>query len=419
MRVGIIGGGAAGLATAWLLEHEHDVTLFEQDDRFGGHAHTITIEADGHRLAIDAGFQFFAPGAAYATFNRLLDILDVPRRSYPATLTVYGTARERPVVMPPLRAGRPVWSSFTPRALRTLIRFRRFLADVPAFLAQHDRTLTIGEYLEQQRLPRGFVDDFLLPLLLAFWCVEPSDFQRFTAYNALYYLGANMPTGLRAPDQSEIDGGLRVYVDALVGSLERATLRRDSAVRSLTRDPDGWTIEDADGRRQSFDQVVVATNARQALHLLESSPEADELCAQLRRLKYFDTTIAIHGDRRLMPRSESTWSVVNARWDGCHSSLSIWNPERGLPVFKSWVTFDQALPEPLYAVAKYEHGMVDADYFDAQGRLKALHGAHGLWLAGLYMDDADSHESAIRSAVNVAQRLAPASARLGRLAAAE
>ena len=231
MRVGIIGGGAAGLASAWLLEQEHEVTLFEKDERFGGHAHTVTIEAHGQRLDVDAGFQFFAPGAAYATFNRLLDILHVPRRSYPATLTVYHSEEQRPVVMPPLRGGLPVWSSFTPRALRTLIRFRRFLADVPAFLAQHDRTLTIGEYLERRRLPREFVDGFLLPLLLAFWCVEASDFQRFTAYNALYYLGANMPTGVRAPDQSEIEGGLKVYVDALVSSLDRTQLRRDSAVQ--------------------------------------------------------------------------------------------------------------------------------------------------------------------------------------------
>src|SRR6187401_3245849 len=74
VRVGIIGGGAAGLASAWLLEQEHEVTVFEKDDRFGGHAHTVTIEVDGRSLDVDAGFQFFAPGAAYATFNRLLDI---------------------------------------------------------------------------------------------------------------------------------------------------------------------------------------------------------------------------------------------------------------------------------------------------------------------------------------------------------
>jgi len=138
---------------------------------------------------------------------------------------------------------------------------------------------------------------------------------------------------------------------------------------------------------------------------------------QLSRFEYFDTAIAIHGDRRLMPQNESDWSVVNARWDGEHSALTVWDPGRGLPVFKSWVTFDERMPQPLYALARYEHGRVTPDYFDAQRRLRALQGAEGVWLAGLYTHDADSHESAIRSAVTVAQCLAPDSSRLGRLLA--
>ena len=165
------------------------------------------------------------------------------------------------------------------------------------------------------------------------------------------------------------------------------------------------------GIRSSFDQVVLATNARQALGLLETLPELEQTCDQLARFEYFDTTIAIHGDRRLMPRDESAWSIVNARSDGEHSSLSIWNPDRALPIFKSWVTYDERMPEPLYALVTYQHGKITPAYFDAQRRLSALKGSHGIWLAGLYTDDADSHESAVRSAVTVAEALAP-----GRLA---
>lgn len=415
MRIGIIGGGAAGLATAWLLERDHEVTLFEKDDRFGGHAHTVDIEVDGRRIAVDAGFQFFAPSAAYATFNRLLDALEVRRESYPATLTVAGSGGTGPTAMPPFRRGRPVWPSLHPDAICRLLRFRSFLADIPAFLAEHDTSVTIAEYLERKRLPRSFVDGFLLPLLLAFWCVDLADFRRFSAYNALYYLGANLPRGLRPPVQSQIPGGLRVYVEALIASLERATLHAGSPVESVTRDGDG-TLEVEAGRvRHPFDHLVFACSARQAHALLAHLPELDELTAQLARFEYFDTTIAIHGDRRLMPRDEAAWSVVNIRADAAHSSLSIWDPARGLPVFKSWVTYDEALPEPLYATATYEHGLIDTAYFDAQRRLRPLQGQHGVSLAGLYTADADSHESAIVSAVAVAERLAPDSLRLALL----
>jgi predicted NAD/FAD-binding protein len=317
--------------------------------------------------------------------------------------------------MPPFRAGRPVWSSLRPDAIGRLLRFRSFLAEIPAFLAEHDTTVTIAEYLERKRLPRSFVDGFLLPLLLAFWCVDLADFRRFSAYNALYYLGANLPSGLRPPVQSQIPGGLRVYVDALIGSLERATLHAGSPVESVTRDGDGTLEIEAGGVRHPFDHLVFACSARQAHALLVHLPELDEMTVQLARFDYFTTTIAIHGDRRLMPRDEAAWSVVNIRADAAHSSLSIWDPARGLPVFKSWVTYDEVLPEPLYATATYEHGLIDTTYFDAQRRLRPLQGRHGVSLAGLYTSDADSHESAILSAVAVAERLAPGSRRLASL----
>ena len=270
MRVGIIGGGAAGLASAWLLEHEHEVTLFEKDDRFGGHAHTVTIEVDGRSLDVDAGFQFFAPGAAYATFNRLLDILDVPRRSYPATLTVYDAARQRPVVMPPLRDGRPVWSSFTPRALGTLIRFRRFLADVPAFLAKHDRTLTIGEYLERQRLPREFVDDFLLPAAARVLVRRAGRVPAVHGIQRAVLPGREHADGPARPRPERDRGrpeGLRRCARRVAGHERRsAGIPRSHASPAIRG---GWTVEDADGERHTFDQVVIATNARQALQLLD------------------------------------------------------------------------------------------------------------------------------------------------------
>jgi predicted NAD/FAD-binding protein len=415
MRIGIIGGGAAGLAAAWLLEHDHDVTLFEKDDRLGGHAHTLDIEVDGRTIPVDAGFQFFARSAAYATFNRLLDELEVPRTTYPATLTVSRIDGTRPVAMPPFRRGRPVWSSLTPRAIVHLVRFRAFLSRLPAFLAAHDTTVTIAEYVERERLPRAFVDDFLFPLLLAFWCVDLVEFRRFAAYNALYYLGANVPRGLTPPRQSEIPGGLRVYIDALAGSLERARLQTGIAVNAVTRGPDGSLLVEAAATRHPFDHLVLACDARTAHDLLAPLPEFADVTAQLARFRYFDTTIAIHGDRRLMPRERAAWSVVNVRTDAAHSSLSIWNPSRGADVFKSWVTFDDELPQPLYATATYRHGLIDTEYFDAQRRLRPLQGRHGVSLAGLYTADADSHESAIRSAVAVAERLAPDAPRLARL----
>ena len=43
MRIAVIGSGIAGLSAAWLLKSRHDVTLYEQEARLGGHANTLTV----------------------------------------------------------------------------------------------------------------------------------------------------------------------------------------------------------------------------------------------------------------------------------------------------------------------------------------------------------------------------------------
>jgi uncharacterized protein len=37
-RAAVVGSGVAGLTAAYLLQRAYDVTLYEADDRLGGHA---------------------------------------------------------------------------------------------------------------------------------------------------------------------------------------------------------------------------------------------------------------------------------------------------------------------------------------------------------------------------------------------
>ena len=53
LDIAVIGSGIAGLSAAWLLSKTHRVTLYEKEDRPGGHANTV--EADGAG-PVDTGF---------------------------------------------------------------------------------------------------------------------------------------------------------------------------------------------------------------------------------------------------------------------------------------------------------------------------------------------------------------------------
>ena len=40
MRIAIIGSGISGLTAAYLLNHDHEITLYEANEHIGGHTHT-------------------------------------------------------------------------------------------------------------------------------------------------------------------------------------------------------------------------------------------------------------------------------------------------------------------------------------------------------------------------------------------
>ncbi|MDO8376615.1 MAG: FAD-dependent oxidoreductase, partial [Aquabacterium sp.] len=58
-RVAVVGSGISGLSAAWSLADAAQVTLFEADRHFGGHAHTVDVTLDGLTHGVDTGFLVF------------------------------------------------------------------------------------------------------------------------------------------------------------------------------------------------------------------------------------------------------------------------------------------------------------------------------------------------------------------------
>ena len=56
MRIAVIGSGISGLGAAWALSRRHHVTLYESDDRLGGHANTWEVEDRERVVPVDTGF---------------------------------------------------------------------------------------------------------------------------------------------------------------------------------------------------------------------------------------------------------------------------------------------------------------------------------------------------------------------------
>ena len=56
MKFAIIGSGISGLSAAYSLSKKYKVDLFEKEDHFGGHSHTIDVNVGDNIVPVDIGF---------------------------------------------------------------------------------------------------------------------------------------------------------------------------------------------------------------------------------------------------------------------------------------------------------------------------------------------------------------------------
>lgn len=413
-QLGIIGGGGAGLAAAWLMESAYDVTLFEKADHLGGHADTVLVNLDGKTIPVDAGAEFFTD-AESPHFKRLLQLLGVPVHRLPLTYTFHRSDGSDVLVMTPFHDGKIKWRSFSPEHLWDLLQLKYTTSEGQKFAATGNIKAKVEDFVNELSVSKSFKRDILYPFYAAGWGVSQEDIKQFSAFDVLSTTTQNTHLfSIFPPQFNEVQEGMSAYIEAEARQLTNTHIKLGSNISQITYDGQNYTVMESDGKASQFERLVFATHGNQTAAFLKNIPEASDIRSVLRKLKYYTTRIAIHGDESFLPPHHSDRSIVNVRYDGTHSAMTIFNAWRGSNhLFKSWIVNpDEAVPKPLYAWIEYEHATIDSDYEQAQVDLAKYQGKNHLWIAGSYTDGVNCHESAIMSAVRIAQDWAPESERL-------
>ena len=71
MKIAVVGSGISGLSAAYYLSKKYHVDLFEREDHFGGHSHTIDLFFDEKKVSVDIGFIVFN----FQTYPNLINFL--------------------------------------------------------------------------------------------------------------------------------------------------------------------------------------------------------------------------------------------------------------------------------------------------------------------------------------------------------
>ena len=411
---GVVGAGVSGLTAAYLLTRAgHHVTVSEAGDRLGGHAPTHQVtEPDGRTLAVDSGFIVYNE-RTYPRLTKLFAELGVPGQESEMSMSVrcggcglqYAGHRGLRGLLPGLPAGRG--------------RYARMLTEVPAFHRQarallaaggHDDDLTLGQFLAAGGFSGYFTHHFALPLVAAVWSCPPGTALRYPARYLFEFLrNHGMLSVSGSPPWRTVTGGSQSYVRQIARRIP--AVHTSAPARAVERFPDGAAITDCAGRTTTFDAVVVATHADQALTLLAHPTPAEEKV--LGAFPYSANPALLHTDERLLPARPGVRASWNYQLSACHgpqqqTRISYYmNRLQRLPAGRDYIVTlggDGAVAESaVIDRMDYAHPAYTPDSVAAQRQLPELN-TGSVVFAGAY-HGWGFHEDGCRSGVDAAHAL--------------
>jgi uncharacterized protein len=415
VRIAVVGAGVSGLVAAYLLEREHEVTVFEAGSKVGGHTNTIRVDTEYETHRVDTGFIVFND-RNYPNFERLLARLGV---AWQTSQMSFGVSDG---------SGEFEYSSvsanglFATRANLVSPRFHRMLADVRRFQREARELLrgnggdpSLGEWLERLRFSRLFIDGVIVPQASAVWSADPRQMWSFPArFLAGFFENHGMLHLRDRPRWKTVCGGSQTYVDALTASYTDR-IRVGTTVSAIERHDGHVSITPRGGDAERYDHVIIASHSDQALRMLADASDREHEI--LGSIPYQPNEAVLHTDRRLLPRRRRAWASWNYHLgdEPCSRTRVTYHMNRlqSLSADREFcVTLnrsDAIDPERVIQTIQYEHPVYTAGGALAQKRHEEISGTGRTHYCGAYWGWG-FHEDGVVSALRVCERLG---ARLG------
>ena len=410
-KIAVIGGGISGLGAAYVLSNTYQVTLFEAENRLGGHARTVFAGNNGNQ-AVDTGFIVFNH-PNYPELSQLFSELNVPIAKSDMS---FGASLKDGTIEYALRNFDTIFAQrkniLNPRFVKMVWDINRF--NTIGLTLADDESLTIGQFLQRLKTGDWFRDYYLLPLSGAIWSTPTEKILDFPAYAMLQFFKNHALLSRSGQHQwYTVKGGSREYVNRLENVLaqKQVEIRVKTPVASVTRHQTGVVVKTYSCEPQTFDEVVFATHSDDTLSLLSDPSKFEQ--RNLNSIKYQNNDVVLHSDVNVMPKLHKCWSswVYTERKDKNTDKIDLTYWMNSLqpiplddPLFVTLNSTHNIDQNQIYDQVIMRHPVYDVGVLSAQKDLSLNNGQNRTWFSGAWMKNG-FHEDGLSSGLDVARSI--------------
>ena len=391
MKIAIIGSGIAGLTAAWSLRRSNlHVTLLEKQSDIGMQSHAARIDDASTPLRGDVPSRMFNQ-KQWSSLYDLYQQVGVEAVEVNATQSL--SRMGGPTFLNLDTAYRPDW---TPTKLLNS-NIRKIIRDVRRLRSQATRDLqkgivdqpTLSAYLKHNRYSDEFIYDFLYPTLSSTVCT--CSYRSLEQYPAKIIFETLAKIADRQP-LLRTSYGTADVVARLLNDVDDIRLQTQvKSVRSTLSGVEVTYSQNGRGVSETFQHVVIATQANQALRIL-AEPTSEERTA-LQCFTYETIPVIVHRDSRLMPVERNNWATFNILVRGRQASMcSVWMNrfhnewQTNQNIFQSINPMIEPIPAKTIARVSLQRPVVNSKSFEGWSNLDALHSQPNrrIWFCGSY-----------------------------------
>lgn len=400
----IIGTGVAGMASAYFLNSEYEITLFECNDRVGGHSNTIDVQ----NTAFDTGFMVFNH-QTYPYLKRLFEHLKVETQATNMSFSVQNCRTHLEW------CGSGLSGLFSQKKNLLKPSFYKFILEIDRFnklapnLIQEKQQaeLSIRDFAEKYHFSDQFLTDYLIPMSGAVWS---SPYDKMLDFPALTLIRFFMNHGLLGLDTHfqwyTVKGGSREYVKKITAPYADKIKINEGVTSVETLGNSRVQVTTQKNKEYTFDKVIIAAHADEALGMLKRPTELQE--EVLSCFKYQKNSAIVHSDTAVMPKIKKNWCAWNFRYENADDNRSstiyymnlLQHLDPRTPYFVSINNHTALNPNLVHKEMIYHHPLFDLAAIKAQEKLPELNQQGPVHFVGSY-HRYGFHEDALDSAVRL------------------